>query len=57
MFKQFINNFFDSQVYLISSLWIFLIFFLLVAVMLIKMNKEHIEHMSNMPLNDDDEKL
>jgi cbb3-type cytochrome oxidase subunit 3 len=55
MFKQFINNFLDSQVYLITSLWIFLIFFLVVAILLFTMNKKHIEHMSNLPLNDDDQ--
>ncbi|HEY0900343.1 MAG TPA: hypothetical protein VGD90_13485 [Sphingobacteriaceae bacterium] len=53
MFKQFINNFLDSQVYLITSLWIFLIFFIAVAILLLTMNKKHIEHMSNLPLNDD----
>lgn len=55
MFKQFINSFFDSQVYLISSLWIFLIFFIIVALMLFKMNKKHLEHMSSLPLNDDEQ--
>ncbi|HEY0669141.1 MAG TPA: hypothetical protein VGD22_13235 [Sphingobacteriaceae bacterium] len=56
MFKQFVQNFTDSRIYLISSLWIFLIFFILVAVMLYRMNKKHIEYMSNLPLNDDNEK-
>ncbi len=55
MFKQFIQNFTDSRIYLISSLWLFLIFFILVAVMLIRMNKKHIDYMSNLPLNDDDD--
>ncbi|MGV3685594.1 MAG: hypothetical protein ACO1NS_08210 [Daejeonella sp.] len=55
MFKQFIQNFADSRIYLISSLWLFLIFFILVAVMLIRMKKKHIEYMSNLPLSDDDE--
>lgn len=53
MFKQFIQNFADSQVYLISSLWLFLIFFILVAIMLFRMNKKHIEYMGNLPLNED----
>jgi hypothetical protein len=52
MFKQFLSTATDSNVYLITSLWIFLLFFILVAVMLIKMNKEHIQHMSELPLND-----
>jgi len=53
MFKQFLNTVTGSNIYLISSLWIFLIFFILVAVMLIKMNKDHIQHMSELPLNDE----
>ena len=52
MFKQFIQNFTDSRIYLISSLWLFLIFFILVAVMLYRMKKKHIEYMRNLPLND-----
>ena len=55
MFKQFLNTVTGSNIYLISSLWIFLIFFILVAVMLYKMNKEHIRHMSELPLNHDNE--
>lgn len=53
MFKQFIQNFADSRIYLITSLWLFLIFFILVAIMLFRMNKKHIEYMSNLPLNED----
>ncbi|MES2872853.1 MAG: hypothetical protein V4708_03955 [Bacteroidota bacterium] len=52
MFKQFIQNFADSRIYLISSLWLFLIFFILVAIMLFRMNKKHIEYMSKLPLED-----
>ncbi|MEJ7693112.1 hypothetical protein [Daejeonella sp.] len=55
MFKQFIQNFADSKVYLISSLWLFLIFFILVAIMLIGMNKSHIDYMSSLPLQDDED--
>jgi cbb3-type cytochrome oxidase subunit 3 len=55
MFKQFLDNVTGTNIYLITSLWIFLIFFVLVAVMLIKANKEHIEYMSELPLNDDKE--
>ncbi|WP_411275464.1 hypothetical protein [Daejeonella sp.] len=54
MFKQFIQNFIDSRVYLISSLWLFLIFFILVAVMLFRMKKNHIEYMSNLPIEEND---
>ena len=55
MFKQFIQNFADSRIYLISSLWLFLIFFILVAIMLFRMNKKHIEYMSKLPLEEDRE--
>lgn len=54
MFKQFINNFAESQVYLITSLWIFLIFFILVVFITTRMSKKHIDHMSQIPLNDND---
>ena len=52
MFNQLIQNFADSKVYLISSLWLFLIFFILVAVMLVRMNKKHIKYMSELPLQE-----
>lgn len=54
MFKQFIQNFSDSRIYLISSLWLFLIFFILVAIMLFLMKKNHIDYMSHLPLNEDE---
>ena len=57
MFKQFLNTVTDSNIYLITSLLIFLIFFILVGLMLFKMNKDHIKHMSELPLNDDNQDL
>ena len=53
MFRQFIDKVAGSEVYLITSLWIFLIFFILVGVMLFTMRKDHIQHMSELPLQDD----
>ena len=53
MFKQFLNQVDDSQVYLITSLGIFLLFFIMVAVLLFVMKKEKIKYMSELPLNDD----
>lgn len=53
MFKQFIDKTMGADIYLISSLGIFLVFFIVVSVMLIKMNKNHINYMSELPLNDD----
>jgi cbb3-type cytochrome oxidase subunit 3 len=57
MFKQFIDTVSGSQVYLITSLWIFLVFFIVVTIMLIKMSKNHIEYMSELPLNDNDQEI
>lgn len=53
MFKQFIDNTIGADVYLITSLGIFLVFFIIVTVMLFTMNKKHISYMSDLPLNDD----
>jgi cbb3-type cytochrome oxidase subunit 3 len=57
MFNQLIQNFADSQVYLISSLWLFLIFFILVAVMLTRMNKKHVKYMSELPLQENEKNI
>lgn len=55
MFKQFVQNFTDSQTYLIFSLFLFLIFFLMVGVMLYRMKKKDVDYMSNIPLEEDQE--
>ena len=52
MFKQ-ITNLNGDEIYLIVSLWVFLVFFVLVACMLFWMKKEHIQHMKDIPLADD----
>ena len=57
MFNQLIQNFADSKIYLISSLWLFLIFFILVAVMLVRMNKKHIKYMSELPLQENEKNI
>lgn len=54
MFKQITNLNGDEQ-YLIFSLLMFLAFFILVAIMLIRMKKECAQQMSQMPLEDDNE--
>lgn len=51
MFKQ-ITNLNGNEWYLIASLLIFLLFFIIVGVLLIRMNKSHIDYMSEMPLED-----
>jgi cbb3-type cytochrome oxidase subunit 3 len=53
MFRQFIDQSLGADIYLITSLGIFLVFFLVVTVMLFTMNKKHINYMSELPLNDE----
>ncbi|MFD2969690.1 hypothetical protein [Sphingobacterium bambusae] len=55
MFKQ-ITNLHGDEIYLITSLWIFLVFFILVACMLVWMKKEHVNYMSDIPFDDAEEK-
>ena len=57
MFKQFIEQAQNKQIYLLSSLAIFLIFFIVVTVMLFYMRKQHVDYMSDMPLHDDNSEL
>ena len=52
MFKQFTENVSGAQAYLLFSLGIFLVFFIVVAVMLFRLRKQHIDHMRDLPLND-----
>ena len=54
MFKQFLDNVEGSQVYLITSLGIFMVFFILVALLLIMMKKDTVKYMSELPLKDDE---
>lgn len=56
MFKQ-ITNLDGGEIYLITSLLIFLVFFLIVGLYLIKMNKQQVQIMSALPFNDKNEKL
>ncbi len=52
MFSQFISQAEGPQVYLITSLAIFLVFFIVVTLLLFSMRKQHISYMSDMPLHD-----
>lgn len=54
MFKQITNLNGDEQ-YLIFSLLMFLAFFIIVAIMLIRMNKDYAKQMGQMPLEEDNE--
>jgi len=51
MFKQ-ITNLNGDERYLIFSLLVFLIFFIVVGIMLIRMKKDYSKHMSEMPLEE-----
>ncbi|MFN0256440.1 hypothetical protein [Pedobacter ureilyticus] len=51
MFKQ-IKDLAGGEFYLIASLLIFMIFFIMVGIYLIRMNKSHIAEMSNLPISE-----
>lgn len=51
MFNQ-IKDLAGGEFYLISSLIMFMLFFIVVAIYLIKLSKNHIKLMSNLPIND-----
>jgi hypothetical protein len=53
MFKQFLNQADGHQAYLITSLAIFLVFFLLVALLLLLMKKDTVKYMSELPLEEE----
>jgi cbb3-type cytochrome oxidase subunit 3 len=57
MFKQFTENINGHQVYLLCSLGIFLVFFIVVSIILFRLGKSHVDHMSGLPLNDGDADL
>ena len=54
MFKQ-ITNLNGDEIYLITSLWIFIIFFVIVGLMLYYMKKDHIQYMKDIPFDDKDD--
>lgn len=51
MFKQ-IKDLAGGEYYLITSLLIFMVFFILVALYLMKLNKNYVNKMSQMPINE-----
>jgi cbb3-type cytochrome oxidase subunit 3 len=53
MFKQFLDQATGNQFYLLTSLGIFMLFFIIVGIMLITMKKEEVKYMSELPLKDD----
>jgi cbb3-type cytochrome oxidase subunit 3 len=52
MFDQFVKNVSGEQIYLIFSLWIFLVFFVVVSILLFITKKQHINYMVDLPLED-----
>lgn len=53
MFKQFLDQADGNQGYLLASLGIFMLFFLLVGILLLTMKKDEVKYMSELPLKDD----
>lgn len=51
MFKQ-IKDLAGGEFYLIASLLIFMVFFIMVGIYLFKMSKTHIAEMSNLPISE-----
>lgn len=52
MFDQFVKDVSGKQMYLIFSLWIFLVFFVVVSILLFITQKKHVDRMSELPLED-----
>ena len=51
MFKQFINTLQGDEVYMLISLSIFFLFFIGATIALIMMKKQHVDYMSNIPID------
>jgi hypothetical protein len=51
MFNQ-IKDLAGGELYLITSLLMFMAFFVIVGIYLLKLNKKHIEVMSQLPIQD-----
>jgi hypothetical protein len=52
MFDQFVKNVSGEQMYLIFSLWLFLVFFVVVSILLYITKKQHTDRMGDLPLED-----
>ncbi|GGI24913.1 hypothetical protein [Pedobacter mendelii] len=51
MFNQ-IKDLAGGELYLITSLLMFMVFFVIVGIYLLKLNKKHIEVMSELPIQE-----
>ena len=56
MFKQ-ITDLQGDEIYMIVSLWIFIVFFVIVGIMLFYMKKDYINYMKEIPFEDSDVEL
>ncbi|ADY50951.1 hypothetical protein Pedsa_0369 [Pseudopedobacter saltans DSM 12145] len=54
MFKQ-ISNLAGNEIYLLVSLLIFIVFFIIATFMLFRMKKTHIAYMSELPVENDNQ--
>jgi hypothetical protein len=54
MFKQFSNLIDGKEVYLLCSLGIFVVFFVIVTAVICLMKKDEVKYMSELPLNEKD---
>ncbi|MGA0558333.1 hypothetical protein ACO2Q8_16860 [Larkinella sp. VNQ87] len=52
MFKQFIDKIPGADVYMVASFLTFLVFFVLVGIYLLVVDKNHINRISQLPLDD-----
>jgi hypothetical protein len=52
MFDQFVKDVSGKEMYLIFSLWIFLVFFVVVSILLFITKKQYIDYMRDLPLED-----
>ncbi|GAB3269653.1 hypothetical protein GCM10027347_39810 [Larkinella harenae] len=52
MFKQFIDKIPGADLYMVTSFLTFLIFFVLVGIYLLIVDKKHIQRISQLPLDD-----
>ncbi|NGF56289.1 hypothetical protein G5B35_18310 [Parapusillimonas sp. SGNA-6] len=56
MFKQ-ITNLHGDEIYLIVSLWIFIVFFVTVGLMLFFMKKDYIKYMKEIPFDESEQQI
>ena len=54
MFKQFSTLIDGNEVYLLISLGIFVLFFIIVALLMLRMRKDTVNYMRALPLNENE---